>query len=155
MECQADPPSVSKMTYEYAITVGALPSAPGAELGRALERLAFFPGITKAAVLGHDSDSITIGYNGHPCSSVIRELSAELAAEGLVAHGELWHLLPKSMETDSAALPLSALYRRDSWLGHFERAIRGTRSSALRPAASGLDQTALLLAKPWPSRCGL
>ena len=51
------------MQFEHAIKIRSQPGR-NADYGRALERIAFFPGVTKAKVISEDVDAVTIGYNG-------------------------------------------------------------------------------------------
>ena len=105
------------MKFEHAITVRSQPGK-NADFGRALERAAFFPGVTEANMIECDGDSITIGYNGKESPRHSRKFRAELDAEGLMADCEFWdarrlfggHIASKSL----------ALFCRQTWRGHFQ-----------------------------------
>jgi len=77
------------MICEYTITARSQ-MGTNSDCGRALERVAFFRGVTHAQVLARDEDSITIGYNGRRPLNAQRDFRAELDAEGLVADAALW-----------------------------------------------------------------
>jgi hypothetical protein len=77
------------MHFEYSITVRSQPGK-NADYGRALERVAFFPGVTKAKLIGENVDSVTIGYNGRECAASLRRFRSELEADDLAADGPLW-----------------------------------------------------------------
>jgi hypothetical protein len=79
------------MKFKYALTVRSQPDK-AADYGRALERIAFFPGVTAAQILSEATDSITIGYNGAQHPSYSREFGDELHADGLVADGTMWEV---------------------------------------------------------------
>ena len=77
------------MKFEHAITVRSQPGQ-NADYGRALERVAFFPGVTQAKLIGEETGSVTIGYNGQECDGSSRKFSADLEADGLMADRRLW-----------------------------------------------------------------
>lgn len=106
------------MKFEHAITVRSQPGK-NADYGRALERTAFFPGVTAANVIGQHGDSITIGYNGYERSGDSRKFCAELDAEGLVADSELWGA-PRLFGGHIPSNTL-ALFSRRTWHGHFQK----------------------------------
>jgi hypothetical protein len=105
------------MKFEHAITVRSQPGK-NADYGRALERTAFFPGVTAANVVGQNDDSITIGYNGHECPQHSRKFCTELDAEGLVADSDLWD----ARRLFGGHLPSNtlALFCPQTWRGHFQ-----------------------------------
>lgn len=105
------------MKFEHAITVRSQPGK-NADYGRALERAAFFPGVTEAHVIEQNGDSITIGYNGHERPQHGRKFSAELDAEGLVADGEFWDA--RRLFGGQIASNALALFCRQTWRGHFQ-----------------------------------
>lgn len=77
------------MQFEHSITVRSQPGK-NADYGRALERVAFFPGVTKAKLIGEDADSVTIGYNGTECATCLRKFRSDLDADDLAADEPLW-----------------------------------------------------------------
>jgi hypothetical protein len=77
------------MHFEHSITVRSQPGM-NADYGRALERVAFFPGVTDAKLIGEDADSVTIGYNGRECAASLRKFRSDLEADDLAADGPLW-----------------------------------------------------------------
>ena len=77
------------MICEYTIVVRSQ-MGKNSDYGRALERIAFFTGVTHAQVLARDEGSVTIGYNGRRPTNSQRDFRAELDAEGLVADVALW-----------------------------------------------------------------
>jgi hypothetical protein len=77
------------MKFEHSITVRSQPGR-NADYGRALERVAFFPGVTEASLIGAQAGSVTIGYNGKECDTTLRKFHSDLEADGLVADGRLW-----------------------------------------------------------------
>ena len=105
------------MKFEHVITVRSQPGK-NADYGRALERAAFFPGVTEANVIEQDRHSITIGYNGHECPQHSRKFCAELEAEGLMADGEFWDA--RRLFEGSNASNALALFCRQTWRGHFQ-----------------------------------
>lgn len=105
------------MKFEHAITVRSQPGK-NADYGRALERAAFFPGVTEANIVERDGDSVTIGYNGHERPQCARKFRAELDAEGLMADGELWDT--RHLSGGLAASRNLALFCRQTWRGHFQ-----------------------------------
>jgi hypothetical protein len=85
------------MKFKYALTVRSQPGK-AADYGRALERVAFFPGVTAAQILTEAADSITIGYNGMQQPSHARAFGEELRADGLVADEAMWQAAPMPMD---------------------------------------------------------
>jgi len=85
------------MKFKYALTVRSEPGK-AADYGRALERVAFFPGVTAAQILREAADSITIGYNGMQRPGYSRGFGDELHADGLVADGAMWEPAPVSID---------------------------------------------------------
>jgi hypothetical protein len=85
------PPSSleSAMHFNHSITVRSQPGK-NADYGRALERVAFFPGVTRAKLIGEDVGSVTIGYNGSECVTSSRKFRSDLEADDLAADGPLW-----------------------------------------------------------------
>lgn len=81
----------SAMQFEHSITVRSQPGM-NADYGRALERVAFFPGVTHAILISQDVESVTIGYNGSECVGFSRPFRADLEADDLTADGPLWEL---------------------------------------------------------------
>lgn len=120
------------MTFPYAVTVRSMPGK-SADYGRALERVAFFPGVTAANVIHEAADSITIGYRGRR-SLVTRDFCFDLSADDLVADGPFWEAgraLPERRES----YPI-ALYSPMTWRGHFQTGDgRRRRSQAERERA--------------------
>jgi hypothetical protein len=105
------------MKYEHAITVRSQ-AGKNADYGRALERVAFFPGVTEANLIGADAGSVTIGYNGKECEAISREFCSDLEADGLVADGHLWDT--RRLFGGRAASDAMALFCRRTWRGHFQ-----------------------------------
>ena len=105
------------MKFEHAITVRSQPGK-NSDCGRALERAAFFPGVTEANLIEQDRDSVTIGYNGHESPQCARKFRAELDAEGLMADGELWD--SRRLFGGVAASNVLGLFCRQTWHGHFQ-----------------------------------
>ena len=77
------------MKFEHAITVRSQPGK-NADYRRALERVAFFPGVTEANLVGEEAGSVTIGYNGQECRKTSRKFCSDLEADGLIADRPLW-----------------------------------------------------------------
>jgi hypothetical protein len=77
------------MDFEHFITVRSQPGK-NADYGRALERIAFFPGVTRAMLIGEDIESVTIGYNGSECVRSLRRFRSDLDADDLEADCPLW-----------------------------------------------------------------
>ena len=77
------------MKFEHAITIRSQPGK-NADYRRALERVAFFPGVTEANLIGEEAGSVTIGYNGQECDRTSRKFSSDLEADGLIADRRLW-----------------------------------------------------------------
>ena len=113
------------MIFEYAITVRSQ-QGRNSDYGRALERAAFFPGVTHAQVLARDAGSVTIGYNGRRPPAAQRDFCAELNAEGLIADVALWDpgsdmsraRYSRSLRSDALA-PVANPKRRESSGGGF------------------------------------
>jgi len=105
------------MKFEYAITVRSQPGKD-ADYGRALERVAFFPGVTEANLISEDGDSITIGYNGRQPRKEMRQFCSELEADGLMADCALWD--PGRLFGGLGASNAIALFCRQTWRGHFQ-----------------------------------
>ena len=105
------------MVFEYAVTIRAQRGRT-ADCRRALECVAFFPGVTSARVIGKSADSITIGYNGRVHPTAALELGPQLAVDGLAADGPLWET--GSWKVARFATHPIALYCRDTWRGHFQ-----------------------------------
>jgi len=105
------------MKFKYAITVRSQ-LGKNADYGRALERVAFFPGVTEANLISEDGDSITIGYNGQQPRKEIRQFGSELEADRLMADGALWDAgwLVGGLGASNAI----ALFCRHTWRGHFQ-----------------------------------
>lgn len=103
------------MKFEYAITVRSQPDL-AADYGRALERVAFFPGVTEANLIGVEIGSVTIGYNGKKCDTTLREFRSDLEADGLVADGHLWDT-GQSFVGPTASNSITLL-RRQTWPGN-------------------------------------
>jgi hypothetical protein len=85
------------MTFKYSLTVRSQ-LGKSSDCGRALERVAFYPGVTSAQILSESADSITIGYNGTQRSNGSRDLDDELRAEGLVGDGAFWEEAPVPLD---------------------------------------------------------
>jgi hypothetical protein len=119
------------MKFEYAITVRSQ-RGKDADYGRALERVAFFPGVTEANPIGDDGNSITIGYNGRQSYEVIRQFCSELEADGLMADCALWH--GGRWFGGLAASNAMALYCPQTWRDHFQS--KRVHRCGLRPRAS-------------------
>ena len=77
------------MRFDFFITVRSQPGKDS-DCSRALERVAFFPGVTAAGMVERNHDSIKIGYDGEPQARSARTFDQELQAEGLVADRLLW-----------------------------------------------------------------
>jgi hypothetical protein len=77
------------MKFEHVITIRSLPGK-NADYRRALERVAFFPGVTQANLIGEEAGSVTIGYNGRESDRTSRKFSSDLEADGLMADRRLW-----------------------------------------------------------------
>lgn len=90
------------MQFQHSITVRSQPGKNG-DYGRALERVAFFPGVTKAKLIGEDADSVTIGYNDRECVASLRTFRADLEADDLAADGPLWGDAPHLTQCNVAA----------------------------------------------------
>jgi hypothetical protein len=88
------------MQFERSITVRSQPGK-NADFGRALERVAFFPGVTEARLIGEDAESVTIGYNGSECASSPRKFRSDLEADELAADSPLWAERPATLVTSS------------------------------------------------------
>lgn len=88
------------MQFEHSITVRSQPGK-NADYSRALERVAFFPGVTKAKLIGEDVESVTIGYDGRECITSTRKFRSDLEADDLAADGPLWADRPFSQLTQS------------------------------------------------------
>jgi hypothetical protein len=103
------------MQFEHSITVRSQPGK-NADYGRALERIAFFPGVTRAKLIGEDAESVTIGYNGTECATSLRKIRSDLEADDLAADGPLWADRPFGQHTQSniaaAFMPRSERVRR-------------------------------------------
>lgn len=112
------------MKFEHAITVRSHPGK-NADYGRALERVAFFPGVTRANVIGEGAGSITIGYNGQECAGTSRNFCSELEADGLMADRQLWDVreeIDRSIKSNVIALPrLDARVQRKAKARIFDR----------------------------------
>jgi len=78
------------MEFEHFITVRSLPGK-NADYGRALERVAFFPGVTRAKLIGIGLESVTIGYNGNECVTSLRRFCSDLNADDLESDCPLWN----------------------------------------------------------------
>ena len=104
--------------FKYAITVRSK-QGKIADCGRALERVAFCPGVTEANVTSRKRDSVTVGYSGTEGADASLELSfyAGIDADGLVADGPLWDECPTSRLIGRAI----ALNCETTWHGHFQR----------------------------------
>ena len=105
------------MKFEHAITVRSQPGK-NADYRRALERVAFFPGVTEANLVGEEAGSVTIGYNGQECATTSRKFCDDLEADGLMADGPLWGACEEGKgRTGSAAI---ARVRNQTRRGHFQ-----------------------------------
>jgi len=93
------------MEFDHAIRIRSQPGM-NADYGRALERVAFFPGVTKADVISEEIDAVTIGYNGNECRTTSRLFSSDLAADDLVADGDLWEVRRKPIGSVAARAPI-------------------------------------------------
>ena len=105
------------MKFEYAITVRSQPDLVS-DYGRALERVAFFPGVTEANRVAEDSGSITIGYNGKQRLAEHRKFCSDLEADGLIADCALWDA--RHLFGGQSASNAIALFCRRTWGGHFQ-----------------------------------
>jgi hypothetical protein len=105
------------MKFEHAITVRSQ-AGKNADYGRALERVAFFPGVTEANLVGEDAGSVTIGYNGQQSDKTSRDFCSDLEADGLVADGHLWDA--RRLFGGRDASNAIALFCRQTWRGHFQ-----------------------------------
>jgi hypothetical protein len=132
------------MKFEYAITVRSQPDL-ASDYGRALERVAFFPGVTEANLVAKDSGSITIGYNGKQPLTEHRKFCSDLEADGLIADCALWDA--GCLFGGRGASNAIALFCRRTWGGHFQNkhqtpaTARGSESASwtglrLTPGAS-------------------
>jgi len=107
------------MKFEHAITVRSQPGK-NADYGRALERVAFFPGVTEANLIGEEAGSVTIGYNGQECDGSSRKFSSDLEADGLIADRRLWDA---SGDIDgSAKSNVTTPVHNQTQHGHFQNA---------------------------------
>jgi hypothetical protein len=100
--------------FEYAITVRSRPDL-AADYRRALERVAFFPGVTEANLVGEEVGSVTIGYNGHECEKTSRKFCSDLEADGLMADRPLWAAraeIDGRIESNSIVLVRNQIQRR-------------------------------------------
>ncbi len=102
--------------YPFAVTLRSMPGTR-ADLGRALERVAFFPGVSAAVIVRKTTDSITIGYRGSDCARAA-QFEAQLAADQLVADAPTASHPADSASSMQWAAPL---YCRSTWGGHFQR----------------------------------
>lgn len=108
------------MKFEFAITVRSQPDLE-ADYGRALERVAFFPGVTEANLIGVEIGSVTIGYNGKKSDTTLREFRSDLEADGLVADGLFWEARQSFI---ARAASNAAEFPHQMWPGHFQSTVK-------------------------------
>jgi hypothetical protein len=105
------------MKFQHAITVRSQPGK-NADYRRALERVAFFPGVTEANLVGKEAGSVTIGYNGKECAGTSRKFCADLEADGLMADGPFWG--PRGKVEGCTESITIAVVRKQTRHGHFQ-----------------------------------